>query len=211
MIRMVLGQPGSGKTLYALWAMGACVAAGRRVATNIALTKACPFQDKVVFLDGADWPFIQLNKRGEIERAFWQYMPAGFVYFWDEVDNDLDASDFSRNNASTELRLYFKQHAKRGDDLFLIAQNLDNVWVRVRRMAARYIVCEYTHRTRPLLRWLPRSFGCYLRGEFGHESMTPRTYLGSGHFTIAEAERMFGWYDRCQFIGAAAGIKGLDN
>lgn len=54
MIRGVLGKPGHGKTLYLLYCMYEYIRKGWLVATNIHLTAKCPFQKRVVLIDGPE-------------------------------------------------------------------------------------------------------------------------------------------------------------
>jgi hypothetical protein len=210
MIRVVLGKPGSGKTLYMLWLMGQYLAAGRPVATNIRLTKACPFYNRVAMLDDdeAKWPvFQEPDKDRDIPyRAFWHYLnPNGLAGPWaifvDEADNYWDSSEFGRLNVAKDVRLYHKQHRKLKHDIIYSVQNLDNLYVRVRRMVQSFVVCEYTRRSSRLYKYLPSWCQKFCRAEFTSEQFGPKTLVGNGSFTWWEAKKMFTWYTTEQLIG----------
>lgn len=229
MIELVLGLPGSGKSLYMLWLMGQYVTQGAQVATNMILTPSCPFQKHVVQLDGP--PFTDVKANGgetfqvsqypvfqmPIEhwedkrkttiypyKAFWHYMPPQWVYFIDEADNYFDSMDFTAlKNVGDDCRLYYKQHRKREDVLILSVQNLDNIWNRIRRMVQKFIVCENTRRSMRIMSYLPISWSRFVRAEYGHESLREESLLGSGYFSYSEAQRMFSWYRTDQLVGGA--------
>jgi len=207
MIKGVTGLPGSGKSLYLLWVIWQAVRSGRPVATNIELTPNCPFSDDVILLDdSSEYPvFVQ---RGKETRAFWHFMPPGVLYVIDEADNYFDSMDFTRlHEAGNDVRLYFKQHRKRGDDLVLAVQNLDNLWARIRRMVQSWVICDWNYRSRPLFKYFPIRWSKFVREEYGHESMREGTFLSAGFFSYREAQELFGWYRTEQLIGDIASYK----
>jgi hypothetical protein len=209
MIRAVIGKPGHGKTLYSLYAMMTFLRAGWRVATNIELLPACPFERRVFFLGGKDYPVFQLpepksewHPDGLPYKAFWHYMPPRTAYVLDELDNDFDSLEFLKfAGEAKDARLYFKQHRKREDVLIYTVQSIDNLWNRIRRMTETFVCCEYNFRTSPLIRTLGRRWSRFLRAEYGSEQLQEKDRIADGYFTFAEGREMFSWYRTNQLIG----------
>lgn len=208
MLRLCAGLPGSGKTLFALWTIGQAVQRGRPVATNIRLNPECPFYNDVVLLDDDEgqYPVCRMPDEGMGPyKAFWHYLDS-FCHGWyiviDEADNVWDSSPNTKY--SNDARLYFKQHRKLGHDLLLIVQDVNNLWVRIRRMVQSFVVCEYTRRSDRITRFLPVSWSSFIRGEFSSPQMTPDSLIGGGRFWYDEGKEMFGWYDTDQLLGSTA-------
>lgn len=134
--------------------------------------------------------------------AFWHYMPWQTCYVLDEFDNALDSLDFQRiAECARDARLYFKQHRKRSDVIVYAAQNLDNVWNRVRRQTERFIACEWNYRTSRIMKHFPVSWSSFNRVEFSHESLGPQHVITEGRFWYSEARQMFSWYNTDQLVG----------
>jgi hypothetical protein len=204
LITGVFGGPGSGKSLYALFLMEQAVKAGRPVYTNIELLPACPFQDKVAQIDTRDWPIVRgeptVGRSGKVNPdylAFWHYVLPGAVVVIDEVNIYFDATDHAE--FSKDARQFHQQHRKLGIDLIYLCQNLPNMWVRIRRLTGRFILCEWNYRTSRIFNHLPITWSRFLRGEYGDEQF--RDERAVGYFSYREAARMFSWYRTEQILG----------
>lgn len=207
MLRGTVGFPGNGKTLKLLEDIGYFVAKGEPVATNIELLPACPFEPYVIKLGTAKTPLFAppVFKGRDIvqpHKAFWHYMPPGINYIFDELDNWFDSMDFARlNDAGEDVRLYFKQHEKRGDNIIYACQDLDNLWTRIRRMTQSWVYCVDTRRASRLVGALPKCCWRFARVEYGDKNMSEASILSEGSISYKQAQKMFGWYRRQQLLG----------
>lgn len=199
MITIICGDPGSGKTLYALYLMQDAVRSGRKLYTNIELLPACPFASRAAKIDEEKWPILHGEPGKPDYKAFWHYVLPGSVVVIDEADAWFDCTD--HGSLPRDIRLFHKQHRKLGLDLIYLVQNLKNLYVRIRRMAGRYIVCEWNYRSSRTVQLLGKSWSRFLRGEFTSELFTPGNMTGEGYFTYAEASAMFNWYRTDQLLG----------
>ena len=204
MIKVVLGLPGSGKTLYMLWLMQQYVNSGRLVASNIRLTDRCPFKNAVALLDDDEGKFPVCTegdkKKKESYRAWWHYLGPNWVIFIDEADTYFDSSDY--RDLQRDVRIYFKQHRKLRHDIILSVQNVDNLYVRVRRMVQAWVLCDFNRRSSRLMQWLPGDWSRFLRAEYGTPQLRDDSLLGTGYFWMNEARQMFSWYDTEQLLGS---------
>ncbi len=220
MIKLVLGVPGSGKSLYMLWLMQQYVNAGRKVFTNMELTPACPFYHKVFRLEAdaerlPGFDHLALGRRpfrfpvmtepdkdaGVQFAAFWNYVPRGAAIFLDEGDNYFDSADWDALSVKKENRLYWKQHRKAGHDVIFTLQHLENLYIRVRRQVQSWIVCEWNRRASRAYSYLPIWASAFNRVEFASEKFSKASMMGNGRFWYAEAKKMFTWYRSDQIIG----------
>ncbi|MEM9346210.1 MAG: zonular occludens toxin domain-containing protein [Planctomycetota bacterium] len=204
MITCIAGDPGGGKSLYSIWLMNELAKVGKKVATNIELRPAHPSYKKIFRIGTESHPIL-----GE-DRAFWNYFPRdkrGFSYmnyFIDEADIDLDATEWK--DMAKPVRLYFKQHRKYKDNIWLITQNPNWLYNRVRDLVREFVWCDHDDYTSPglgraLKYIIPQSMMRYRRRSFRDIKMTPSTLVRTGHFTNAEAEELYNWYYTEQIIG----------
>lgn len=204
MIAVITGSPGAGKGVFAMTLLEQLVSTGRPVLTNITLSEACPFHNDVGLL--SDDQVMSVGKGGGVDQAFWHFCPRGSAVVLDEADVWFDCSDHTRMAA--EVRLFLKQHRKWAMDVFFIVQRLENLYVRIRRLAQRFIVCEWTWRSFRALRWLEQVLGTegamrwsrFVRAEFGDEDL--RDLLDVSYIRYDDARRYFAWYETDQIVGA---------
>jgi len=212
MLKCVCGFPGHGKSLYALYVMLEGLKAGFDVATNIKLLDACPFKDRVIYLDDDKYPVFRLPRKermlnGKLEpaveyKAFWHYMPPRVLYVLDELDKYMDSADFMKlHDLADDASAYLTQHEKFGDEIVWIAQNVQNAWVRLRRMTPLWVSCQWNRKLSPVIASLPISMSRFIRAEYVGERMAESDQIATGHFTYREASMMFGWYRRTQLLG----------
>lgn len=199
MVTVLCGKPGDGKTLYAVWQLAVAACAGRPCATNIRLTPEHPGYDRICLLDDDEGKCPVYEGKPPNHRAFWHYLPPGTFVVIDEADWYFDCTDHSA--MARDVRQYLKQHRKRGDDIVFIVQNVQNLYVRIRRLAAKFIVAEWNYRTERIWRWFPITWSRFLRSEFSSDLFAASTHLGDGHFSYGEAQRLFTWYRTDQLIG----------
>jgi hypothetical protein len=198
MIYILSGDIGSGKTLHALEWMKHAVFAGRPVFTNIQLLPLCPFHDQVYFMDDVEWPVLVGEGPGDPSyKAWWHFTPPGSLVIVDEADLYFDCGEHSR--LGKDVKSVHKMIRKIEVDIVYIVQNIKNLYVRIRRLASRFIVCEWTYRTSPLFTYMPKSFSRFIRSEFMDDTLT--MHSRDGHISYREASLMFGWYRTKQLLG----------
>lgn len=200
MIQLIVGKKGHGKSLCAVWQMYQSWAAGRTIATNIELLPAHPAYDDVYFLDEEQYPIV--SERG----CFFNWFPPGMDYFIDEADVYFDSSDHAK--IVRQVKLYLKQLRKRGDRVFMLVQDVDNLWVRIRRLTDETVVCVKDCELVPpngmprwLFRLMPESYHRFNRLHFSSWKLRPQHFQHEAYFTMDEAKAMFGWYNTRQLIG----------
>lgn len=224
MIDLLLGIPGSGKTLKAIQLMEQSIMAGRRVATDIELTPACPWRDKVMLIGTELWPVAyddeeldvmeQKHKR-YLPQFYWQFLRGRWHVFLDELDLRFDSSN--KGEAKKEMRVYIKNHEKYHHNITGIVQVVTNLHKRIRSQATRCIVAENTRNT--LRIWPPIEKAVNLVGfngkrfcdrlsrfiyeEYGHESSVGKVgaVRSRGYLSYAEASRYFKYYNTKQLLG----------
>ncbi|MBN9430357.1 MAG: zonular occludens toxin [Burkholderiales bacterium] len=119
MIHLITGQPGAGKTLYALWSM-------------LALTKAEPHRP--VFYSGIS--DLKVDGWQEVEADKWQDCPEGSIIVIDECQRA-----FRPRGAGQQVPEHvsaLETHRHRGIDLVLITQHPMLADQNVRRLAGRH-------------------------------------------------------------------------
>jgi zonular occludens toxin Zot len=199
-IQCICGLPGEGKTIYAVWLVEQLVRQGRRVVTNIELKTDHPAYDRVYSIGSDDYPVV--SDKG----CFFNHFPPGSVYVIDEADVYFDASDHGKT--PQQVRLYFKQHRKRRDDVVLIVQYPANLYVRIRRLVNEWVWCYRDGAINGLpgvagllLKVLPKRFHRFNRNTYALESMQHNSLIRSGYITTKEASAMYDWYTTEQLIG----------
>jgi hypothetical protein len=148
---------------------------------------------------------VKLESAGQGYRFFWEYIVRGALVVVDEADLYFDCSDHGA--MPREVRRFHKLSRKIECDVVYIVQNFENMYVRIRRLATRHIVCEYTWRSMRVFRYLEmlvgmeaaRRLGRFVRSEFSDQAL--RDHRGDGYFTFAESQQYFGWYDTKQLLG----------
>lgn len=207
MIYVDCGDIGSGKTHWAMSQLEQAVRARRPVYTNIELLPACPYADDVCRIGTDEWPVVKGEPGQPGYSAFWRWCLPGSLIIIDEADLWFDCTDHGKFPA--EVREYCKLSRKLGQDLIFIVQNCENLYVRIRRLASRHIVCEWTYRTRRIFGviedWCGRPtalrFSKFLRSEFSSPTFNDSSHRGDGMMTYREASRFFGWYRTDQLLG----------
>ncbi len=207
MIYVVGGDLGAGKSLWAMDMMRRACDAGRPVYTNIDLLPAAPFHSQVARIDTPEWPVFRERQTPEQVCAWWEYAVDGALVVVDEADLYFDCTDNSK--MGKDCRAAHKMIRKVGWDIIYIVQNVPNLYVRIRRLASRFIVCEHTWRTVRAFRWLEAALGPkrairysrFIRAEFGSEDLSPLSQRGEGFYSYSEAEEFFGWYETTQLLG----------
>jgi predicted DCC family thiol-disulfide oxidoreductase YuxK len=199
MITLVVGEMGSGKTLYALNFIRAAVTSRRPVFTNIALKPDCPFADKVALIGDEQFPIAARQRNAAGHQYFWNYISAPrSVVVLDEANIYFDTSMHREmEREAIEAMQYIR---KAGMDLVLLCHTIDNLWVRVRRMAARFIVCDHNWRSSRMVRMMGKDWSRFWYAEFADKRFCADTVRGVGHFSWREASKMFGWYDTRQIM-----------
>jgi len=194
------------------------------VYTNIELMPACPFFDRVARVDDVEGQFpIYRGRPGKEGNpaspdycAFWHYVLPGGVVIVDEADAYFDCTDHSAVGA--DIRLFHKQHRKLGLDLIYIVQNIQNLYIRIRRLAQRFVLCEWNWRSGRLFQMLGGFVGMeramnmsrFLRADFGCEDFSPRSHISDGYITYPEArEKYFRWYTTEQLLGDTTHLRWL--
>lgn len=229
-ILVVAGDPGNGKGIFAMSLVEQFCKARRPLYTNIRLTPQCPYYDQVVLVDDADddakseAPVYRgvpphRDRLGKLVPAsadycaFWHYMLPGSALILDEADTYFDCTDHSV--MGRDVRLFLKQHRKLGLDLIFIVQRIENLYIRIRRLTQRFIVCEWNWRSMrmfqrifaPMAGFLTGSessamrLSKFMRSEFSSETLSPSSYLGDGAISYREAQKYFTWYTTEQLLG----------
>lgn len=212
---VVTGDPGNGKGVFAMWLLEQAVASGRAVYSNIRLNDECPFSDRVALLDddADEWPVYRGKPAGNGKpaskdySAFWHYAQRDSVIVIDEADLYFDCKD--QDAMGKDIRKYLKEHRKRRHDVIFIVQRVENLYVRIRRLAQRFIVCEWTWRSLRMLQMMAGLIGeqaamrlsRFVRVEFASEEFSPMSYMTDGAISYKDAQRYFGWYDTEQILG----------
>lgn len=199
MITCVCGLPGEGKSLYLVWLINQFAQAGRLVATNLELLPAHPAYDKVIRIDTEDYPVVSMN------RCFFSYLPPGCVVVIDEADIYFDATDHAK--IVSQVRIYFKQHRKRGDTVILCCQRPANMWVRIRRLVGEWIWCHKDGGSDQAVGFvwylIPKFMHRFRRASFAGETMRQTDFIRAASFSMKEAQQMYGWYKTEQLIGTS--------
>ncbi|HEV2293803.1 MAG TPA: zonular occludens toxin domain-containing protein [Tepidisphaeraceae bacterium] len=207
MIYVVGGDLGSGKSLWSMDMMQIAARMGRPIYTNINLLPACPFHDRVALIDTPEWPVFRERKTENEVCAWWEYAVDGALIVVDEADLYFDCTDNSK--MGKDARAAHKMIRKVGWDIIYIVQNVPNLYVRIRRLASRFIICEHTYRTLRVFRWIELALGKqralslsrFIRAEFGSEKLEPGSHRGDGYYSYNEASVFFGWYETKQLLG----------
>ncbi len=209
MLTISYGMPGSGKGLHAIMAMEQALMRRRKVVTNIKLSKACPWRKYVGFLSNRD---VWDGKEG-----FWSRVPNEHFIVIDEADNFFDA-DWGRM-ASDKFgsddpdvvtpRTYFKQHRHYFHDLLLVTQCIDNLWIRIKRVATQHLYCEWSFRTTPLHRDIPIGWTKFHYITHVGVQLKPDAVISQGFQRYSVMQRYFDYYESDQIIGAGGGIRCL--
>lgn len=224
-------MPGAGKSLFLLSWMEEKARAGRRVWTNLRLSKSCPFASQVFQMDDPENHFPVFDAPREKPcpvcgrlarpakncpscfgngptyspfRAWWHWSRPGDCFAIDELDNYMDSSDFGEiRQLGAECALYPKMHRKLGHDVCYTIQRKENLWVRFRRQTQEWILCESDWRVMPgfVVRWVPDYFLRFKRWRYYDENCSH--LVDTGNWTRKEASRMFAWYDTKQVLGPA--------
>lgn len=198
-LRVLCGQKGSGKTLYALSLLEQAVRAGRPTFTNIRLTAECPYVSRVGWLNDHDSCVFGNNKVTGKYEAFWHYLPLGSVVVIDEADNYFDCADHAKMDK--DFKNYHKQLRKIGHDLIYIVQKVPNLNVRIRRLTDSFVVCEWNYRSQRVFRHLPISASRFLRAEFDEFPFRPQNMTAGGYWDYKTGARFFPWYWTKQLTG----------
>ena len=204
MIQCICGPTGGGKSLYAVWLMHQLAKSGRRIATNIELTDKHPAYNQVFKIGTEQFPILDKDK------AFFSYFPrdarghSGMNYFIDEADIDLDCTYW--NSMADQVRIYFKQHRKLKDNIFLIVQDPNFLYNRIRSLVHEYVWCTMDGDlswagNRLLMHLIPKHYWRYRRASFSHIDMKPTHLLRTGSMSFAEGQRYWSWYKTEQLIG----------
>jgi hypothetical protein len=169
------------------------------VYTNIRLTDACPFAGGVALLDddAGEFPVLRGQPGSSDYKAWWHYVLPGSLVVVDEGDLYFDCSEHSR--LGEDVRQFHKMVRKVGIDVVYIVQSIQNMYVRIRRLTQRFIVCEFTYRTIKAFSWLPKSLSAFICAEYADESL--RMVKQSGRISFGEAVEMFPWYNTKQLLG----------
>jgi hypothetical protein len=197
------------------------VLSGRPVVTNIELTRRCPYYDRVALIDTEEFPIyrgkpaLHGKPASSDYLAFWHYVPNGAVVIIDEADSYFDCSDHSA--MGHDIRQFFKGLRKLDMDIVCIVQKLPNLYVRIRRVAERFTVCEWTWRSMRILQRMAAWIGVeramrlsrFIRSEFSDEPFCEFTHLADGYISYQEAVRFFDWYGTKQLVGDLARIRSL--
>jgi hypothetical protein len=220
-ICVVTGPPGAGKTLYTVQKIAEAILAGKYVATNVLLaddwaeriadTTVLRFQKRRRAAKCAEWRrrMVYVETLGELARV--RLSTEGFergklegrgVAVFDEAGEALDSrawnEDKERRRADNR---FMRQHRKLGWDVYLVAQEEEQLDARVRGMA------EYLIRLRNLKREprvlgvslgaiLPRPVILALWAWHGVKSARPAR---KEVFTLRK--RIAGMYDTHQLVG----------
>ena len=197
---LLSGDVGSGKTLKALkWMQNAALVQRRPVYTNIRLTPQCPFADRVALLDDdeGNYPVLRGQPGSADYKAWWHYVLPGSMVVVDEGDLYFDCTDHSK--LGEDVRQFHKMVRKVGIDVVYIVQSIQNMYVRIRRLTQRFVVCEFTYRTIGAFSWLPKSLSAFICAEYADEGL--RMVKKSGRISFGEASSMFSWYNTKQLLG----------
>jgi len=216
MINIIAGLPGAGKTAFMTYLSWRYIQQGALVASAIPYSKHFPGNGRYLPLGEwyragehfkSDYPVFELCKhdapgavkadlRGSLYfRAFWHFLKRGdpWKIFIPEIDNYFDAESYRLIPA--EVRGYFKQHRHFCHDIIADCQVVDHLWTRIRRMAQRYIYCEFTARTeRMFSSFLPITWSSFLHSEFISQEMTPEMCSGTGAIDYPTMREVFRWY-----------------
>ena len=204
MLYVVAGDLGSGKTLQMMQWIQAEVLKDRPVYSNIELLPACPFYDKVARLDHPDGscPILEGDrpKRGVVSvgyRAWWNYVLPGSFVVIDEADLWFDAAE--HGELGHDVRGFHKMLRKVDLDVVYIVQSVSNLYVRLRRLAQRFIICEWNYRVMRAFRWLPIRMSSFFRSEFVDEALVDER--DTVRIPYGEAVQYFGWFRTKQLMG----------
>jgi hypothetical protein len=220
-ISILAGDPGNGKGVLAMSFIEQAVLSGRQVYTNIQLREACPYFDRVALIDdpAGNWPVYRGTPAGRDHKgrmqeasddymAFWHYVQPGSIVMVDEADAYFDCTDHS--TVGQDIRLFHKQHRKLGVDMIYIVQNISNFYIRIRRLAQRFMLAEWNWRSMRFFQnaaqWIGQDRAMamtrFLRAEFRSEDFSERSYIGGAYVTYGEAKRrFFNWYYTEQILG----------
>lgn len=198
MISFIVGNNGSGKSLYAVWLMRQFCLQGQTVYTNIELLPAHPNFDDIHFLE-SDQVYNPKTKE-----MFFDFMQPGAVAILDEAAVYFDCDD---RKSLKRLNDYINQHRKRdlwGHNLFFVQQRLASMFNRVRDIGSEYIYCLNESDRCPLggADWMTRTvWSCwpdvlkrYRRYVYSSKAMRHEDLVETGSFTKAEAAVMYPWY-----------------
>jgi len=207
---LLVGPPGHGKTLFAVYDLAVSAMAGRLCATDINILPACPAFDRIIKIGTPEWPIVAQvsepdpddpsgRRKRDWSLGFWDYLPPGTKILIDEAHYDFDSSMFAKYDRDTHN--YFHQHRHYDHDLVFITHKPENLWVRLRRLAERVIVCEWNWRSESLMARLgmPITWSRFRRYEFADDTF--RREVGYGSFTYREAMTIFPWYQTREIKG----------
>lgn len=213
MICILTGPLRNGKNIFACSIMEEAWRAGRALYTNVELTPDCPFYDYAALIGTEDFPIYRgtapfKGKQASHDyMAFWHYIENGSVVVIDEATTWFDCAD---NGAmGNDLRNFSTQIGKRGIDLVLITQNIQNLYCRWCRLAQRVWYVEWSWRCSKVPQMLSKFIGekkaknltRFWRAEFNDSSLAPGSMVDVGYIRYGEATRYFSWYHTEQLIG----------
>jgi hypothetical protein len=184
--------------------MAQAALANRPIFTNVEITDECPFAGRCARLDDVDdmFPVLRGLPTDGDYAAWWHFVPpfVGSVVVIDEADLYFDCRDFT--TLGKDVGYVHKMLRKWKIDVIYLCQSLDNLYVRIRRLTQRFIVCEHNYATDRFIARLGVRWSRFLRSEFGHESLSDATHTADGYFTWREAAVMFPWFRTEQIIGS---------
>lgn len=209
---VIAGRQRNGKNLFSLDIMHQAHTAGRLLYCNFDLLPACPFADDAVRIGTPEYPIFhdpqfgvsRARRRPGLVRAFWDYVRDDSVVVVDEADMEFDCMEWGGFDA--DARIAAKEIGKRGIDLYLVCQKVENLYNRWCRQADGVIWCEWNWRSPPW--WLrqarrlmgPRAIymSSFRRFEFSSIEMKPRHFRRGASIPYHELEARYfraPWYD----------------
>lgn len=199
-IYLFAGLMGHGKTMLAN-EYGTKLAAGRPLLSNIEYTPRHPrYRDSVLI--GNKLPIFD-EYSGE---GVWTYAPHDSVIIVDEADYWFDCSDHSK--IARELNMALKQSRKRNQDWIFIVQSVSNLWVRIRRLAQRTILCVWDWKLpKNYMRLAGIRWSRFWRFEYASPAMKPRELVQDDFIWYTDAQPWFGTYKTDQIHGKGALVK----
>ena len=206
MIELILGLPGSGKSLRTTEVIIALLQRKVPVWMNLQLSPACPFygHPEIHYLEVNDGPPVYDPETG---KGFWDVVPKGVGIIIDEAHQYFDALDHAR--LPKGLSKYLSQHRKQHHYLVFVTQALGNIYNRIRRNTAQTTYCEDSAQTWPRDQKIRDIFGnyvaswfrCFRRTRYAGCELLPANKLGEVTIPAWEISEQFGWYETEQIVG----------
>jgi len=193
MISVVFGGLGGGKTLFAVEQMARLRRAGCPVVSNIRVT-----------IPGVELleEVVRYDHKGHVVGGFWEDEARwkGYAIVIDEADYFFDTMDWGKFGPS--FNRWLKSVRKNRQEVVLITQCFENLHVRIRRLAQRFILCDNTSRSNWLIRdgWLPMWLSRFYRVEFSANTLKESDVVQERWLSRAAARRLFGMYDTEQRV-----------